>query len=131
MAELERGRLIRARAEKRHREDLRNASMIEKQKAGIDLMLKEMDMGKVRMSKSEQISMQRAMAIKLDIENKMERRNAAQAKLFARRTLVQSRMLHIDTELRKKEDLVTTPRSMIRRRLLRDVHFAMIRQSKH
>jgi ankyrin repeat protein len=130
LAELERGRIIRSRAEKRHREDLRNAKMLEKQRAGIDQMLQDLDMGKVRMSKSEQISMQRAFAIKLDIENKMERRNAAQTKLLDRRNLVAFRMKEIDTELRKKEELVTTPRSLIRRRLLRDVHFAMIRQSK-
>ena len=130
LEDLERGRLVRARAERKHREDLRNANMLAKQKEGIEQMMQDLDMGKVKLSKSEQISLQRAMAIKLDIENKMERRNEAQSKLLKRRELVKIRVKQIDYELRKKEELVTTPRSIIRRRLLRDVHFAMIRQDK-
>ena len=130
VADLERGRIIRARAEKKHREDLRNAVMLEKQRIGIEEMMQDMDMGKIRLSKSEQISMQRALAIKLDVENKMERRNEAQAKLMKRRKQVELRVKTIDDEVRKKEDLVTTPRSLIRRRLLREVHYAMIRQEK-
>lgn len=128
MEQIEKSRASRARAEKKELLEIKNAVVIRKKKEGIDRLLKDINTGTLKLSKSEQISMTRAITMKLEVEAKLEKRQETQQKLLYRSNQVQKRLDEVESVLRSREDLMTSPRSQIRRKLLRACHVAEFRQ---
>jgi hypothetical protein len=80
------------------------------------------------LSRSEVLSMTRALELKMKIEDKVEARNALRKDLVAKKKESMERTLYIEETLRDGEVHMTTPRSLVRRRIVRRMHIAMQRQ---
>jgi hypothetical protein len=82
----------------------------------------------IRLSRADILALERTTMVKLIMEERIEKRNALRFELLARKRAVEQRSIDAESALREAETKMTTPRSIIRRRVMRRVHFAMKRQ---
>ena len=83
------------------------------------------------LTRSEVLSMTRALELKMRIEDKVNARNELRRDLIAKKKESMQRTLYIEETLRDGEVRTTTPRSLVRRRIVRRMHIAMQRQSNN
>lgn len=83
------------------------------------------------LTRSEVLSLTRALELKLKLEDKVEARNALRKELIAKKKESIQRTLFIENTLRDGETHMTTPRSLVRRRIVRRMHIAMQRQTSN
>ena len=81
-------------------------------------------------SKSELIRFQKSMELRLKIEEKVEARLALRKVSAEEREVLHKLYVHEEEKLRVAESGMTTPRSMRRRKLVRELHRAMRRQKE-
>ena len=96
----------------------------------IQQMMIDMQKGK-NLTRSEVLSMTRAFELKMKIEDKVRARNELRKELIAKKKESQERTLYIEETLRDSEIRTTTPRSLVRRRIVRRMHIAMQRQANN
>lgn len=82
----------------------------------------------VKLSRAEVLSLTRALDLKLQIEEKVVKRDKLKKELDAKKKKFEQRTVFIDAFLRDKEAKMTTPRSLQRRKVIRRLHLAMQRQ---
>ena len=83
------------------------------------------------LTRSDVLSMTRAMELKMKIEDKVAARNLLRKDLIAKKKESGERTLFIEETLRDGEIRTTTPRSLVRRRIVRRMHIAMQRQKSN
>jgi hypothetical protein len=83
------------------------------------------------MTRAEVLSMTRALEMKMKIEDTIAARNRLRKELVAKKKESMERTLHIEETLRDGEIRTTTPRSLVRRRIVRRMHIAMQRQQSN
>lgn len=76
--EMDKGKIFRGRLEKVQLQEERDAVIHEKRAAAIKQMMDDMDAGKMKLSKSEMISLQRSITMRLEVEGMRNKRTAAQ-----------------------------------------------------
>jgi hypothetical protein len=76
--EVERARILRSRAEKLQLQEERNAVMLAKREVAFAALMKEMEEMNKKLSKSELISLQRSISLKLEVEALCEKRTKSQ-----------------------------------------------------
>jgi hypothetical protein len=76
--EMEKGRILRSRVEKSQLEEERDAVIRQKRAEAIEAMMRDMNTGKMKLSKSEMISLQRSITMRLEVEGMRNKRTAAQ-----------------------------------------------------
>ena len=82
-----------------------------------------------KLTRSDVLCMQRAIDMKLKFEDKIKDRDVTQAELVRKKDQARKRIVATEDFLRDKESNMTTPRTLVRRRLCRKVHSAMQRQT--
>lgn len=85
--------------------------------------------GKQSLSRAAILSLQRSMELKLVLEDKVEQRNKLQVELQAKKEQNQRRIVELENFIRDREVIMTTPRSLRRRKVVRRTHIAMKRQT--
>ena len=76
--EVERARILRSRAEKLQLKEEKDAIMLAKREVAIAALMDDMAKQNKKLSKSELISLQRSITLKLEVEALMEKRTKAQ-----------------------------------------------------
>jgi hypothetical protein len=76
--EMDKGRIFRGRLEKFQLQEERDAVIRQKRAEAIESMMRDMDAGKMKLSKSEMISLQRSITMRLEVEGMRNKRTAAQ-----------------------------------------------------
>lgn len=79
-------------------------------------------------SRSDILTMQRALDLKIKMEDKVTQRNILRKELLAKKQESIDRTIYVEDTIRKTEIRATTPRSLLRRRIVRRLHTAMKRQ---
>jgi hypothetical protein len=83
------------------------------------------------MTRAEVLSVTRALEMKMKIEDTIAARNRLRKELVAKKKESIDRTLYIEETLREGEIRTTTPRSLVRRRIVRRMHIAMQRQKNN
>ena len=81
--------------------------------------------GPVKLSRAEVLSLTRALDLKLQIEEKVVKRDKLKKELDEKKKKFEKRTIFIDAFLRDKEAKMTSPRSLQRRKVIRRLHLAM------
>jgi len=81
-----------------------------------------------KLSRADILSLERVTEVKLIMEERIAKRNALAFELLARKQAVAQRTIDSEAALQGDEAKMTSPRSVIRRRLCRRVNLAMRRQ---
>lgn len=76
--EMDKGRIFRSRLEKSQLQDEKDAVIRQKREEAIGAMMNDMNTGKMKLSKSEMISLQRSITMRLEVEGMRNKRAAAQ-----------------------------------------------------
>ena len=97
----------------------------------VDQQRKESGDDGQQMTRSELLALQRTIDMKMKIEDRIAERNKIQEELLERQKSRQAKIDETEEILRSQEYQTTTPRSLVRRRLLRRMHVAMDRQSNN
>lgn len=84
---------------------------------------------KTPLSRADILSLERVTEIKLSMEERIQKRNALADELNRRRKAVGQRIITTESMLQGGEAKMTSPRSVLRRRLMRGLHIAMQRQT--
>lgn len=79
----------------------------------------------VKLSRAEVLSLTRALDSKFQIEDKVIKRDKLKKILDEKKKKFEERTIKIDAFLRDKEAKMTTPRSLLRRKVIRRLHLAM------
>lgn len=82
------------------------------------------------LTRAEVLSLSRSMEMKLQMEDRVSKRNALREELLEKRREAKARTQFIEVSLRDHEMQTTTPRSQVRRRIVRRLHIAMQRQQE-
>jgi len=128
-------RIMRGRLKRIELEDLEIREELDRtqgkaRRDRIQVMMEEMRQDKT-MSRSDVLSMTRALELKMRIEDKVRMRNELRKDLIAKKKESQERTIFIEETLRNSEIRTTTPRSLVRRRIVRRMHIAMQRQANN
>eukprot|EP00605_Chrysophyceae_sp_TOSAG23-4_P002678 GSChrysophyteH1.ASY1.ANO1.2954.1 assembled CDS len=113
---------------KEERERVAGAIRREKTREEIDIIKKEAYARKERISRADILSMTKAIEMRLVMEGRIQERNVLQEELDRRKKENRERIVVTEERLRNMEVIMTTPRSMRRRGLMRKLHVGMRRQ---
>ena len=75
-----------------------------------------------RVTRAEELKLVRSLDLKLQMEDRVARRNALQVQLLRKKAEAQERIATVESTLRDGEVTMTTPRSLRRRKIIRRVH---------
>lgn len=92
LEDMEKGRIYRGRLEKVQLQEERDSVISQKRNEAIQKMMDDMNTGKMKLSKSEMISLQRSITMRLEIEGMREKRTAAQNVLLEKRKETKKRL---------------------------------------
>eukprot|EP00981_Chlorochromonas_danica_P012742 scaffold5382_cov162-Ochromonas_danica.AAC.4 len=82
-----------------------------------------------RMSRAEELKMLRSLELKYQMEDRVLKRNLLRQELMKKKEEAQGRVQYVENFLRDKEVIMTTPKSLRRRKIIRRAHIAMKRQA--
>lgn len=125
-----RGRLKRIELEDLEIREQHDRTQGKARRDRIQVMMDDMRQEK-NLSRSDVLSMTRALELKMRIEDKVQARNELRKDLIAKKKESQERTIFIEETLRNSEIRTTTPRSLVRRRIVRRMHIAMQRQANN
>lgn len=83
-----------------------------------------------KLSRADALVMARSLDMKLQLDEAIAKREGRQEELFAKRQKELRRIKFLEDTLRENEVQMTTPRSLLRRKLIRRMHVAMKRQQE-
>eukprot|EP01038_Epipyxis_sp_PR26KG_P010329 gene10329-13878_t len=125
-----RGRMQRIKIEHQEIVDEIDRSEGQARRALVLQTVKEMQVSSnYTMSRSDVLSASKSLDLKIQIENKVRKRNEAFLAMEAQRVFIRNRDKFVERELESKETAMTSPRSLRRRSVLRLAQMAMKRQS--
>lgn len=125
-----RGRVKRAELEDQEIRERLDLTEGKARRDRIQATMKE-QIAEKNLSRSEVLSMTRALELKMKLDDKVQARNALRKDLVAKKKESMERTLYIEDTLRDGEIRTTTPRSLVRRRIVRRMHIAMQRQASN
>ncbi len=129
-------RIMRARMERIRLEDLiiREELDATEGKARREKIQQQVEEARIalgrRLTRADVLNLTRSIEMKLIMNEKIEKRNALQIELQQKQRETQERNEYVEATLQEKEMLMTTPRSLNRRRIIRRTHMAMKRQTE-
>ena len=82
-----------------------------------------------KLTRADILAMTRSMEMKMALEAKIEKRNLLQEKMNVVAEGAKRKAQFIEDGLRDEETMMTTPRSLERRRVVRNMHIAITRQN--
>lgn len=124
---LAQGRSKRCKQEEQEIQDEKDKEYLAKRKVGVVSMMNELAKD-LSLTRIELINLQRALTLKLTLYDKLKTREQVLQSLIARRELVKTRRETLEAMLRDIDSKMSTPRSLMRRKILRRVHICMNRQ---
>ncbi len=124
-----RARIRRCKQEEDEIQEEKDKEYLEKRKLGVQKLMTEIVQQNMNMTRTELLNLQRALTLKLTLEDKLKAREAAQAELVRKREKVRWRLQFLEDSLRDADNKTSTPRSTTRRKILRRMHICMKRQS--
>ena len=127
---LQKARLLRAKQEALDVLSQKEKKDQERRKGAVQAVVDEhrKDGSGEQMSRSEMLALQRTIDMKMKIEDRIAERNKIQEELLERQRSREAKIVETEELLRSQEYQTTSPRSLVRRRLLRRMHLAMDRQ---
>lgn len=124
-----RARIRRCKQEEDEIQDEKDKEYLENRKKGVQRMMNETVQENTNFTRTELLNLQRALTLKLTLEDKLKFREQVQAALLAKREKIRWRRKYLEDTLRPADIRMSSPRSIARRRILRNLHIAMKRQS--
>jgi hypothetical protein len=123
-----RARIRRCKQEEDEIQDEKDKEYLESRKKGVQKMMNETIAQNINFTRTELLNLQRALTLKLTLEDKLKARAQAQKELIAKREKVVWRRKFLEDSLRPMDIRMTSPKSIARRKILRNLHIAMKRQ---
>jgi hypothetical protein len=117
----------RCKQEEQEIQDEKDKEYLAKRKVGVVSMMNELAKD-VSLTRIELINLQRALTLKLTLYDKLKNREQVLQALISRRELVKERRDNLENKLREIDSKMSTPRSLMRRKILRRLHICMNRQ---
>jgi hypothetical protein len=127
MEGLAQARSKRCKQEEQEIQDEKDKEYLAKRKVGVVSMMNELAKD-LSLTRIELINLQRALTLKLTLYDKLKNREQVLQALIARRELVRKRRDNLENKLREIDSKMSTPRSLMRRKILRRIHICMNRQ---
>lgn len=128
-AKMIQGRTMRAEMERKvHRDEIDQREGVARREKMREIVNQIKETSPTRLSRADVLSLERVTEVKLIMEERIRKRNELAFELIARRKAVEQRAIDSEAYLQGPEAKMTTPRSIIRRRVCRRVHLAMRRQ---
>jgi hypothetical protein len=81
-------------------------------------------------TRGDELNLTRTLTLKMALEDKMAERDKQQEELVKKKEENEERNAFVEEELRDYEEQMTTPRSLIRRKVVRTMHISMKRQQR-
>ena len=123
-----RGRIRRMELEEQELREELDVTQGKERRDRVQAMMEEKKSER-NLSRADVLSMTRTLELKMKIEDKVAARNILRKELLAKKQESTERTLFIEDTLRQSEIRITTPRSLVRRRIVRRMHIAMKRQA--
>eukprot|EP01041_Mallomonas_annulata_P002379 gene2379-4623_t len=120
----------RIQEETRELEEAHEREVVRRHREELERRMREIQENNPSLSRSDVLQLRRAIDLQLDVQDRLDRRDALQSERLLRLKDVTERSEYVESTLSEMETGMTTPRSAKRRDVLRHVHIAMKRQGE-